>query len=82
MYKVNIGTIIDIYKTSIRRKGMEKIISFHISKEDKQILDDKAKEERMSLSTYCRNSILKFAVQKEQKHYIPNYEKIREVESH
>lgn len=65
-------------------RKMEEHISFNIDKEDKKFLEDKAKAERMPLSTYCRNSIIKFAIQKEQKNPLPDYKQFveRREESH
>ena len=61
---------------------MKQTITFHIEGKDKQLIDDEAKKERLSLSAYCRHSILKFAIEKSQKQFIPNYERIRTEESH
>ena len=37
---------------------MNKTITFHIDKEDKELICKKAKEERLSASAFCRTSVL------------------------
>lgn len=37
---------------------MEKLITFHISEKDKKIIEDNAKNMRLSVSSYCRIKIL------------------------
>lgn len=37
---------------------MDRQIVFNTTKEDKQLIDDKARENRLSTSSYCRQIIL------------------------
>lgn len=37
---------------------MEKTITFHIDEKDKELVETKAKEKRLSVSAYCRVKIL------------------------
>ena len=46
---------------------MKTSITCYISKEDKDLVDAEAKKERMSTSVYCRVSILKKILKKEEK---------------
>lgn len=49
----------DIYKTSKNRKPMKtKTICFHIKPEDRKLVEEFAKQERLSVSSFCRITIL------------------------
>ncbi len=63
---------------------MEEKITFNLNTEDKQILEDLAREERLKLSSYCRMSLLKMAVSKVQRNPLPDYKQFveRREETH